>query len=42
MVKIAIALSLMSGVVIALLKGVSLILRWLGWEFDAESLLGNE
>lgn len=42
MIRIAFALSLMSGVVIVLLKGVSLLLRWLGWECDAESLFGNE
>jgi hypothetical protein len=41
-IRIMIALSLMSGVLIAVLKGLSLLLQWLGWEIGADLLIGNE
>lgn len=41
-IRILVALSLMSGVMLAVLKGVSLLLQWLGWNPGGDPLLGNE
>jgi len=41
-VSIMIALSLMSGVLLAALKGLSILLQWLGREIGTDPLIGNE